>query len=236
MTEIINSVIADCRAKGIKIDEKATERLEKYCKILIEENEKYNLTAITEPDEIAIKHFADCILFAAELDIKDNARLCDVGSGAGFPGMVIKIIRPDLDVTLIDGLNKRVNFLTELANSLELSVNAVHVRAEEAAKKPELREKFDIVCARAVAAMPVLSELCLPLCRVGGMFAAMKGPSVEEELSRCGGIKLLGGAKPEILYGALPNGDTRRTVIIKKLSQTPTKYPRQFAKISKQPL
>lgn len=236
MNNLLLPIIKECETKGFSIDQKAVQRFDVYYNYLVQENEKYNLTAITEKSEVALKHFADCILFATRLDIKSGTAICDVGSGAGFPGMCLKIIRPEIELTLIDSLNKRVQFLQSLAEKLDLKVSAIHSRAEEAGQNKLLRESFDIVTARAVANMSVLSELCLPLVKVGGIFAAMKGPAVEEELKNANGIKLLGGDNPQILCDELENIGTRRTVICKKISQTPTKYPRSFAKISKQPL
>ncbi|MBP3692463.1 MAG: 16S rRNA (guanine(527)-N(7))-methyltransferase RsmG [Clostridia bacterium] len=236
MNNILLPIINECESKGFSFDGDAIRRFEIYYNFLVQENEKYNLTAITEKGEVALKHFADCMIFATRLNITDGTKICDVGSGAGFPGMVLKILYPKADVTLVDSLNKRVQFLSQLGNQLGLEVNALHSRAEEAGQNKNLRESFDIVTARAVANMAVLSELCLPLVRVGGCFAAMKGPAAEEELANAGGIKLLGGDKPLIYSDQLEDIGQRRTVICKKISQTPTKYPRIFAKISKQPL
>ncbi len=236
MKDILLPVIEECEKRGFNVDSDALRRFEIYYSFLVQENEKYNLTAITEKQEVALKHFADCMFFASRLDIKDGTKICDVGSGAGFPGMVIKILRPKAEITLIDSLNKRVQFLSQLAQQLGLKVTALHSRAEEAGHNKLLRESFDIVTARAVANMSVLSELCLPLVKVGGCFAAMKGPAVDEEIENASGIKLLGGDKPQIFSEDLANIGQRRTVIFKKISQIPTKYPRSFAKISKQPL
>lgn len=236
MNDILLPVIKECEKRGLNVDADALRRFEIYYSFLVQENEKYNLTAITEKREVALKHFADCMIFASHLDIKDGTKICDVGSGAGFPGMVLKILCPKAEITLVDSLNKRVQFLSQLAKQLDLDITALHSRAEEAGQNKELRESFDIVTARAVANMSVLSELCLPLVRVGGSFAAMKGPAVDEELANAGGIKLLGGDKPQIISENLENIGQRCTVICKKISQTPTKYPRSFAKISKQPL
>ena len=225
------------RQKGIEVDEVARERLCRYAELLVEWNEKINLTAITDPEGIAVKHFLDSALLLTEVELKNGAKIVDVGTGAGFPGMVLKILRPDLDVTLMDGLNKRLVFLNEVAKELDLEVETVHLRAEEAGKKTEFREQFDLATARAVAQMNTLYEYCLPLVRVGGVFCAMKGPSAAEELktaAKASGI--LGGGKAKISTSTLTGEEVRTFVVTKKISQTPPKYPRASGKISKQPL
>ncbi len=223
--------------KGIGVDETALLRLEKYTDMLVEWNEKINLTAITDPEGIVIKHFLDCALLLDKVKLPQGAKVVDVGTGAGFPGMVLKILRPDIDLTLIDGLNKRLVFLNEVAETLALEVKTVHLRAEEAGKNQTYREQFDLVTARAVAELRTLYEYCLPLCRVGGVFCAMKGPSAAEELkSAVKASKILGGGKAEIKTETLTGEEVRTFVITKKISQTPPKYPRASAKISKQPL
>lgn len=232
--ELMTNPLAE---KGILVDDTAKERLEKYAELLCEWNEKINLTAITDPEGIAVKHFLDSALLLAHTKLPEGAKIVDVGTGAGFPGMVIKILRPDLDVTLMDGLNKRLVFLNEVATALSLEVKTVHLRAEEAGKNPSYREQFDLVTARAVAQMNTLYEYCLPLTRVGGIFCAMKGPSVEEELKTAGKVAgTLGGGKAKIETETLTGEEVRTFVITKKISQTPPKYPRASAKISKQPL
>ena len=201
-------------------------------------NEKINLTAIKDVDGVLYKHFFDCILFFKNVDVPQNASIVDVGTGAGFPGMVLKIVRPDLKVTLLDSLNKRLVFLNEVISSLNLQgIETVHIRAEEAGKSKKFREKFDIATARAVAAMPVLLEYCSPLVKKNGLFVAMKGPSAEEELSLCDNAqKVLGVKKSGIVKETLTGDETRTFVTFKKISQTPPKYPRKPADISKQPL
>lgn len=223
--------------KGIAADDTALSRLDNYARLLVEWNEKINLTAITDPEGIVIKHFLDCALLLSKVDLPEGARVVDVGTGAGFPGMVLKILRPDIKLTLMDGLNKRLVFLNEVLAELNLEAETVHLRAEEAGRKPEFREKFDLVTARAVAQLNTLYEYCLPLCRVGGVFCAMKGPSAEEELKRAGkAAAILGGSKGKIETETLTGEEVRTFVITKKISQTPPKYPRVSAKISKQPL
>lgn len=224
--------------KGIAYSEETLSKLDKYAALLVEWNEKINLTAITDPEGIVIKHFLDCALLLDKVDLKENARVIDVGTGAGFPGLVLKIFRPDIKLTLLDGLNKRLVFLNEVASALELSdVETVHLRAEEAGKKQNFRESFDLVTARAVAKQNLLYEYCLPLCKVGGVFCAMKGPAAEEEVKESVSAgKLLGGAKPEILSETLTGEEVRTFIITKKISQTPPKYPRAGGKIAKSAL
>ena len=223
--------------EGITVDQKAIERLSLYADLLREWNEKMNLTAITDPEGIVIKHFLDCALLLKYVDLKEGARVADVGTGAGFPGMVLKILRPDIDLVLIDGLNKRLVFLNEVLEKLGLSAQTVHIRGEEAGQKPQFRESFDLVTARAVAKLNLLCEYCLPLCKVGGVFCSMKGPSVKEEIKESAkAAEMLGGSKAEVSLETLTGEEQRAFVIHKKISQTPTKYPRVSAKIAKQPL
>ena len=184
-----------------------------------------------------MKHFLDCALLLTAVNLPESAKVVDVGTGAGFPGMVLKILRPDIEITLMDGLNKRLVFLDEVAKALDLEVKTVHLRAEEAGKNQNYRERFDLATARAVSRLNVLYEYCLPLVKVGGVFCAMKGPSAAEELSearKAAGI--LGGGKAEVKETTLTGEEKRCFVITKKISQTPPKYPRISAKISKQPL
>ncbi len=230
--------IADvCADFGVEITPDKKDKLNLYGNLLIEWNEKINLTAITDPEEVVIKHFLDCILFLKHVDVRWNAKVIDVGTGAGFPGVVLKIMREDIDLTLLDGLNKRLVFLNDVLEKLVLSAKTVHARAEEAGKKAEFREQYDIATARAVARQNVLSEYCLPFVRVGGQFVAMKGPAAEEEMKDgARATTLLGGGKPKIICEKLPTNDERSFIITKKISQTAPKYPRISAKISKQPL
>lgn len=222
----------------LNLDDKSLERFKTYSEMLIEWNNKINLTAITEPDEVMIKHFLDCLITFKNVDIPQNASVIDVGTGAGFPGMVLKIARPDIKLTLLDGLNKRLVFLKELCDTLGFcDVQIIHTRAEDGAKKTELREKYDFATARAVAKLNVLSEYCLPYVKVGGAFLALKGPTAPEELDNAeNAFKVLGGKLDEVFREVLPSGDVRVIVKVKKISQTPTNYPRISAKISKKPL
>ncbi len=220
------------------IDEQKAKQLELYGNLLVEWNEKMNLTAITEPYEVVFKHFLDCLLFFKCIDVPEKASVIDVGTGAGFPGIVLKIARPDINLTLLDSLNKRITFLNEVIEKLELKdAKAVHMRAEDGAKKAEYRETFDIATARAVAPLNILSEYCLPYVKKGGMFVSLKGPQASEEIENSSKvISLLGGEKPTLFTEEIEQIGKRSIIKIKKISQTPPKYPRNSAKISKQPL
>ena len=225
-------------AFGLTLDDTAIERLQKYSALLREWNEKMNLTAITDPDEIVIKHFLDCLMIFKNSEIPEGTSVIDVGTGAGFPGMVMKIARPDIKLTLLDSLNKRLVFLGEVLKELGLEAQIVHSRAEEGGKKPELREKHDLSTARAVAKLNVLAEYCLPYVKVGGRFIAMKGPSAPEETEAAiRAIKKLGGGDIQNFEESLPMfGGDRVFCEIKKISQTPPQFPRISAKIQKKPL
>jgi 16S rRNA (guanine527-N7)-methyltransferase len=196
-----------------------------------------NLTAITEPEEVLYKHFLDCLLFFKNVDVKQGAKVIDVGTGAGFPGMVLKIARPDIELTLMDGLNKRLIFLNAVLDELKLKAKTVHSRAEDGGKNKDFREKYDIACARAVANLPVLCEYCIPFVKVGGQFVAMKGSAANEELAAAGNAyKILGCEKATIICENLRENEARAFIIAKKVSQTPPKYPRMGGKIAKSAL
>lgn len=222
---------------GVTLDADALDRFELYARLLLEWNKKFNLTAITEPDAVVIRHFVDSLLFFTAVNPSLGDSLIDVGSGAGFPGIPVKIARPDMKITLLDSTNKRITFLNEVSSQLGLDVTAVHSRAEDAAQLPELREKFDFATARAVAHMRELSEYCLGFVKVGGQFVALKGPSVDTELLESKrALTLLGGEIADCAQKNLPDSSTRTLVVINKRSQTPTAYPRKGAKIAKFPL
>ena len=209
---------------GIVLDDAAEEKFRLFSSLLEEYNKKFNLTAINEPEEVIIKHFIDSAM-GAKL-IPNGAKVVDVGAGAGFPSIPLKILRDDLDFTLVDSLNKRVGFLDVVAEKLALSkVKNLHLRAEEAGQGA-LRETFDVAVARAVASMDVLSEYCLPLIKVGGIFLAYKANAEEELKSGLAAIKLLGGEVKNIEKFALPDGSERCIIVIKKVFPTPKKYPR----------
>lgn len=210
---------------------------DQYAGLLTEWNEKINLTSILEPKEICIKHFLDSVLLLDAVSGMEKGTLIDVGTGAGFPSVPCKIIRPELKVTLLDSLQKRIHFLSVLSNELGQDNHCVHGRAEELGRKAEYREQFDFATARAVAHLRELSEYCLPFVKTGGCFAALKGYEIEEELEESKkAIKVLGGEIQEVRRYSLPEGNKRAIVVIKKISQTPTKYPRNAGKMRKQPI
>lgn len=228
-------------AYGVEVSPTLADRLEIYARLLVEWNEKINLTAITDPTGIAVKHFADSLL-AAPLLPAGAFSLIDVGTGAGFPGVPLALLRPDCRLTLLDSLNKRLLFLEALCRELALPVQLIHARAEEGSRQPALREQFDIATARAVAALPTLCEYCLPFVRPGGRFIALKGPDADRELAQAAAaIRLLGGEVTGRTACTLDAGDgsepaERRLLRIDKRRPTPAKYPRPSAKIAKQPL
>ncbi len=234
----IEKIVPLCAGFGVELNEEKCNKLNLYGNLLLEWNEKINLTAITEPQDVLYKHFYDCILFLKNCKVPQGAELIDVGTGAGFPGMVLKIVRPDINVTLLDSLNKRLIFLNEVISALGLNgIKTVHMRAEEAGKAKAHREKYDIATARAVANLPVLLEYCTPLVKKGGSFVAMKGPSAEEEAQNSkNAVRVLGLSQPEIICETLTGNEQRAFVKLNKISQTPPKYPRKPADISKQPL
>lgn len=220
----------------INLSDAQLNKFEEYYKFLVEYNEKVNLTAITEHDEVMIKHFYDSLILSKAL-YPGKIKLLDVGAGAGFPSVPNAIINDTLDVTIIDSLNKRIVFLEELIKKLGLkNVKPIHGRAEEYAI--ENREKFDVVTARAVARLNILIELCIPFVKVGGLFVAMKSKEGEEELNEAlNGIGLLGGKVIDRMDFELPNGmGERELILIKKIKPTPNKYPRKFAQIKSKPL
>ena len=224
-----------CSTWNIMLSGAQLDLLDRYAEILVDYNQKVNLTAITSPEGIEDRHFADSLLFAAQPEV--TGKLVDVGTGAGFPGVVAKIFKPDLQLTLMEPTGKRVEFLKYACAQLGLvGVEFAKERAEEAARKV-WREQVDLASARAVAALPMLAEYCLPLVKVGGNFLAMKGSSGEEELTAArGAIKKLGGEYRETRTLHLPGGDTRTLILCQKISQTPTAYPRNGGKIAKSPL
>ena len=233
----IEKIVPICESFGLTLDDTAKARLNTYGNLLVEWNEKMNLTAITEPEEVLYKHFLDCLLFFKNVDVKQRAKVIDVGTGAGFPGMVLKIARPDIELTLMDGLNKRLTFLNAVLNELKLEAKTVHARAEDGGKNKDFREKYDIACARAVANLPVLCEYCIPFVKVGGHFVAMKGSAANEELAAAGNAyKILGCEKATIICENLRENEARAFIIAKKVSQTPPKYPRMGGKIAKSAL
>lgn len=234
----ITEIVAEgAKSYGIDLGEEALGRFQAYCDQLLEWNEKMNLTAIKEPQEVAVKHFVDSLSLLAHCPLEQGAKVIDIGTGAGFPGLPLKIARPDFRLTLLDSLNKRLTFLQGLLDQLGLSAELIHARAEEGGKKPELREQFDLGTSRAVASLRLLAEYCLPYVKVGGVFAAMKGPDVAEELAEAKeAIRLLGGEVESVEEFLLPDGSGRSIVKIRKQRKTPPAYPRHGSKIAKKPL
>ena len=221
----------------ISLDDEAFSRLDTFAEMLIETNKSFNLTAIKEPDDVTVKHFADCLSIFKYVDIPEGARIIDVGTGAGFPGLVLKLTRPDINMTFLDSTKKRLGFIENVLNECGVQGEIVHMRAEEAAQLSKYREKFDFATARAVAALPVLSEYCLPFVKVGGSFVSMKSADSNEELNEAKkAIAILGGKIEEDILFDLVDDMPRRIVKLKKNSQTPTKYPRPSAQIAKKPL
>ncbi|MEG0570403.1 MAG: 16S rRNA (guanine(527)-N(7))-methyltransferase RsmG [Oscillospiraceae bacterium] len=224
---------------GFELNSSQLDKLDIYASLLVKWNESVNLTSITQPDEIVLKHFLDSFLLLDNSLINSGATIIDVGTGAGFPSVPSLILKSDLQVTLLDSLNKRINFLKQLVldTELEKQVNFVHARAEDAGKNPLYREKFDIATARAVAHLRELSEYCLPFVKVGGYFLALKGFDIEQELEESlAAITKLGGKVVCVKKYELPNNNKRAIVTIKKISQISTKYPRIPSKIKKEPL
>ena len=217
----------------ITLTENQYEQFQKYFELLEEWNEKMNLTAITDESGVALKHFADSLSLLNFVDIPQNSSLADVGTGAGFPGVVLKIARPDIKLTLIDSLNKRLVFLGEVCAQLGIEAELIHSRAEDGAKDEKLRESFDFAVSRAVARMNVLSEYCLPYVKVGGAFCAMKGAQANEEFKESlNAINTLGGKLEKKYFFELPeNGGERAIAVVRKVKNTPQKYPRQSGKI-----
>ena len=217
----------------ITLTENQYEQFQKYFELLAEWNEKMNLTAITDESGVALKHFADSLSLLNFVDIPQNSSLADVGTGAGFPGVVLKIARPDIKLTLIDSLNKRLVFLGEVCAQLGIEAELIHSRAEDGARDEKLRENFDFAVSRAVARMNVLSEYCLPYVKVGGAFCAMKGAQANEEFKESlNAINTLGGKLEKKYFFELPeNGGERAIAVVRKVKNTAQKYPRQSGKI-----
>lgn len=238
MTGLKELLLKGAAEFNVSITDDMAEKFFSYMSLLKDWNERVNLTSIIEDKEIIIKHFIDSLSIVPYLESKGTT-LADLGTGAGFPGLPVKIVRRDVDVTLMDSLLKRLSFLEEVISTLELeNIRTVHGRAEDLGQNPDFREKFDVVTARAVAEMPVLLEYCLPLVKTGGIFIAMKGSQVEEELDGSKkALSTLGGEIVKVDKINLPDlGHERNIILIKKFRQTPTGYPRKAGKPSKSPL
>lgn len=220
---------------GIELDQTALDRFDTYAELLVEWNGKMNLTAITEPEEIEVKHFLDCLMLPKYFDLKNKKTVIDVGAGAGFPSVPLLIYNPDLCLTMMDAINKRLTFLDTAIHAIGLEANLVHARAEDSGQDKNYREMFDLATARAVAPMNVLAEYCLPFVKVGGYFVALKGSNDDTEQAK-DAIATLGGEVVSNVSYKLNGTEPRSIVVVKKISQTPTQFPRKAKKISAKPL
>ena len=235
----MNQLKEDALLFGVDLNEKQISQFQKYYEMLIEWNNKINLTAITDFEEVLKKHFLDSISIGRIINQEDKVSILDIGTGAGFPGIPIKIAFPNTEITLLDSLNKRVTFLNEAIKELSLNnISALHGRAEDYAKKKEMREQFDFCVSRAVANLSSLSELCIPYVKVGGSFISYKSEKAMEELEISkNAISVLGGNNVKTDEFFLPGTNFKRTfVIIEKVKETPVKYPRKAGTPIKQPL
>ena len=220
---------------GIELDQTALDRFDTYAELLVEWNGKMNLTAITEPEEIEVKHFLDCLMLLKYFDLSNTKTVIDVGAGAGFPSVPLLIYNPDLCLTMMDAINKRLTFLDTAIHAIGLEANLVHARAEDSGQDKNYREMFDLATARAVAPMNVLAEYCLPFVKVGGYFVALKGSNDDTEQAK-DAIATLGGEVVSNVSYKLNGTEPRSIVVVKKISQTPTQFPRKAKKISAKPL
>lgn len=231
-------ILNGCSELGIDISQKTADALIKYYEILVERNKSVNLTRITEPDEVVTKHFLDSL--TANLTGRVGKKVIDVGTGAGFPGLVLKCVTPAIRLTLLDSLNKRITFLQDAAKEMNIrdDIEFIHSRAEDAGLDKKHREKYDTAVSRAVANMRTLSEWCLPLVRTGGYFLALKGPLAEEELTDAlPAIEVLGGEVEGIFTAKIPYTDLQhKIIIVKKVRPTPTQFPRKGKKATEIPV
>ncbi|MFL0248548.1 16S rRNA (guanine(527)-N(7))-methyltransferase RsmG [Candidatus Clostridium stratigraminis] len=228
-----------CFNEGLAFDENKYNKLIKYKDMLKEWNEKVNLTAITDDEGIIKKHFIDSLKIFRFSKLKSFKRIIDVGTGAGFPGIPMKILIPEMEIVLLDSLNKRINFLNEVISHLNLDgITAVHGRAEDFARENNYRESFDAAVSRAVANLSVLSELCIPFIKKNGYFIALKGPAVEEEINEAGkAIKVLGGQIESIIPVTVEGTDLNHNlVVVNKINHTAKEYPRKAGVVAKKPL
>lgn len=224
---------------GIDVNDEMLEQFKIYREILVDWNQKMNLTGIEDEKEVYIKHFLDSVSGVSNGYIKDGMSLIDVGTGAGFPGLPLKICLKDLNLTLLDSLNKRINFLQEVSNNIGLeNVEFIHGRAEDFGKDENYREQYDIATARAVAGLPILMELCVPFIKVGGYFVCLKGPNANLELEESkAAMEVLGVEFIEKIDVELPDSELKHNILVfKKVINTPEKYPRKAGKLSKKPI
>lgn len=233
-------LLQDCSEKmHLSLSEEMAEQFMTYSSLLLEWNEKMNLTAITDEREVVLKHFADCLSIVPYLEVKEGTKMIDVGTGAGFPGIPVKIVMPEVSVTLLDSLQKRIGFLEAVVTELGLTdVECVHSRAEDGGQNPKYREQFDYCISRAVANLSVLAEYCLPFVKVGGALVALKGPEVQAEIDGASdALAKLGGRVKTLVDVTIPHTDlSHKLVIIEKVAPTPQQYPRSAGKIKKKPL
>ena len=237
--DIENLLVKGLSELGLTITEEQIEKFDKYYEMLIETNKVMNLTSITEYDEVIIKHFIDSLLVVNIFDINQSKKMIDVGTGAGFPGIPIKIMFPHLQITLLDSLNKRINFLQEVSKQVGIdNIEFIHGRAEDFGKLEEYREKYDIATARAVAGLPILMEFCVPFVKVGGYFVCLKGPNANLELEESkAAMDVLGVEFIEKINIELPESDLNHNILVfKKVKNTPDKYPRKAGKPAKSPI
>lgn len=230
-----NRLCSLAKENGIILDDTALDRFDTYAELLVEWNGKMNLTAITEPEEIEVKHFLDCLMLPKYFNLDYIQTVIDVGAGAGFPSVPLLIYKPNLCLTMMDAINKRLTFLDTAVHALGLEAQLIHERAEAAGQDENYREKFDLATARAVAPMNVLAEYCLPFVKVGGYFVALKGSNDDTEEAK-NAIATLGGEIFDNISYKLNGTEPRSIVVIKKISQTPTQFPRKSKKISTKPL
>jgi len=232
-------LVSGCKNFDIHLTEEQVDKFFAYYELLIEWNGKMNLTTITELEDVIVKHFIDSLSICKYVDIEDEDTIIDVGTGAGFPGIPIKIVYPNVKITLVDSLNKRVKFLDEVIKQLKLkNIETIHARVEDLAHDIDHRQSYDYCMSRAVANLAALTEYCLPFIKVGGQLLALKGPSISEEIENSGeAIKILGGVLSNLEFFDIPYSDLKHNlVIIDKELDTPLKFPRKTVKIKKSPL
>lgn len=238
MNNAINLLDKYCKDIEINLAIENLQKFKIYLEFLLEYNKHTNLTSITEPTLIAIKHFLDCLLVSKAVKISPNDTVIDIGTGAGFPGIPLKIQTPEIQVTLVDSREKRINFLKELSDKLGIHPEILSTRAEDLGKRDEYRQKFNIAVSRAVASLNILCEYCLPFVNVGGHFIALKGPNPEDEITNAkNAITKLGGEIEKVEKFELPEGNGKRSIlVIKKVTSTSLEYPRAGTRIAKKPL
>jgi 16S rRNA (guanine527-N7)-methyltransferase len=239
MSVLRETLSGGAAAMGIELEKNQLDQYDKFYHMVIEANKSFNLTAIIDEKEFAVKHLIDSLTCLKAVSIKKGAEILDVGAGAGFPGIPLVICRPDLNLTMIESTEKRVNFLKMAISGLDLNnVVVIHARAEDFGRKNIFRDKYDVVVSRAVASLAVLAEYCLPPLKKGGVFIAMKGPKIQEEIKAAeNALAILGGIVKETVDIQLPyTGDERKLVIISKIKATPDTYPRRAGIPAKKPL